>query len=238
MSATLHILSSGSAANGYIIRADNDVLILEAGIPFKECSKALGYDISKVQAVICSHQHSDHTKYISQYKTHGLRVYCTPEYAPTADCYYMMLGLRYVFGKFKITPVEVPHGDCQCYSYVIDHPAFGRLLFATDLERFPYNLQGVNTLMVECNYSDDIRVDAMLNGTELRAQSRNHMEIGETIATINRLKSPELSSVILLHLSDNLSDAEGFKKRIWAECGVHAEVAEKNKTFNLQKEDF
>lgn len=238
MSATLTVLASGSSANGYIIQADNEVLILEAGVPFRECAKALGHDISQVKAVICTHGHIDHAKYIPQYKAHGLRVYCTPEYAPTADCYYMIVGLRYVFGKFKVTPVEVPHGECQTYAYVIDHPAFGRLIFITDAEKFPYQLQGVNALMIEANYSDDIRVDAMLNGAELRAQSRNHMEIGETIRTINRLKSPELSSVALLHLSNGLSDAEGFKKRIFNECGVHAEVAEKNTVISLAKADF
>ena len=238
MSATLTVLASGSSANGYIIQADNEVLILEAGVPFKECNMALKGDISQVKAVICTHKHFDHSKYIAQYKAHGLRVYCTPEHAPAADCYYMTLGLRYVFGKFKVTPVEVPHGECQTYAYVIDHPAFGRLAFITDAEKFPYQLQGINTLMIEANYSDDIRIDAMLNGAELRAQSRNHMEIGETIATINRLKSPELSSVILLHLSNGLSDAEGFKKRIFAECGVNAEVAEKNIVISLAKADF
>ena len=145
---------------------------------------------------------------------------------------------KYHFGGFTAIGLEVPHGDTPNMAYVIDHPSFGRLCFITDAERFPYQLQGINTLMIECNYSDDIRVNAMLNGAELRAQSRNHMEIGETIATINRLKTPELSSVILLHLSDCLSDAEGFKKRIFNECGVRAEVAEKNKVFSLAKADF
>lgn len=238
MSATLTVLGSSSRGNGYLLDANGEQLIIECGVPFKECAKALGHDISHVRAVICSHQHTDHAKYISQYKAHGLRVYCTPEHAPTADCYYMMLGLRYVFGRFKVTPVEVPHGECQTYAYIIDHAAFGRLAFITDAEKFPYKLQGVNTLMIEANYSDDIRVDAMLNGAELRAQSRNHMELGETIRTINRLKSSELQSVALLHLSDALSDSEGFKRAIREQCGVNAEVAEKNKIFILQKEEF
>lgn len=92
--------------------------------------------------------------------------------------------------------------------------------------------------MLEANYSDEICVDAMLNGAELRAQSRNHMELGETIRTINRLKSHELQSVALLHLSDALSDSEGFKRAIREQCGVNAEIAEKNKVFILCKEEF
>lgn len=238
MGGRLTVLASGSSANGYIIQADNEVLILEAGVPFKECAKALCHDISNVRAVITTHGHIDHAKYIPQYKKHGLRVYCTPICAAVFDCYYMRTDCRYIFGGFKVSALKVPHGDCQCYSYVIDHPSFGRLAFITDAESFPYALKGCNHILCEANYSDDIRIDAMLNGAELRAQSRNHMEIGETIRTIKRLKSPELSSIILLHLSDGLSNAEDFKRRIFNECGVKAEVADENKTFVLRKEEF
>ena len=145
---------------------------------------------------------------------------------------------KYHFGDFIVIPLRVVHGDCPNFAYHITLPDGQTLLFATDLERWNYNYKSITHLAIECNYSDDIRVDAMLNGAELRAQSRNHMEIGETIATINRLKSPELQSVVLLHLSDSLSDAEGFKKRIFSECGVNAEVAEKNTVISLAKADF
>lgn len=145
---------------------------------------------------------------------------------------------KYHLGSFIVIPLRVVHGDCPNFAYHITLPDGQSLLFATDLERFGYNVKGINHICIEANFSDDIRIDAMLNGAELRAQSRNHMEIGETIATINRLKSPELSSVILLHLSNGLSDAECFKKRIFNECGVRAEVAEKNIVISLAKADF
>ena len=145
---------------------------------------------------------------------------------------------KYHLGGFTVIPLRVPHGDCPNYAYHITLSDGQTLLFATDLELFGYNVKGINHICIEANFSDDIRIDAMLNGAELRAQSRNHMEIGETIRTINRLKSHELVNVVLLHLSDNLSDAEGFKKRIFSECGVHAEVAEKNIVISLAKAEF
>lgn len=145
---------------------------------------------------------------------------------------------KYHLGGFTVIPLRVIHGDCSNYAYYITLPDGQTLLFATDLEKLNYNFKNINHLAIECNYSDDIRVDAMLNGAELRAQSRNHMELGETIRTINRLKSHELQSVALLHLSDALSDSEGFKRAIREQCGVNAEVAEKNKIFILQKEEF
>ena len=168
-----------------------------------------------------------------------MTVYSNADVASDFDCVIALDPMKkYHFGGFTVIPLRVIHGDCPNFAYHITLPDGQTLLFATDLERWNYNIKGINHLAIECNYSDDIRIDAMLNGAELRAQSKNHMEIGETIRTINRLKSPELQSVVLLHLSDNLSDAEGFKKRIFSECGVNAEVAEKNKAFVLQKEEF
>ena len=57
MNAILTVLASGSSANGYIIQADNEVLILEAGVPFKECSKALKYNLGGVRGMCVSHAH-------------------------------------------------------------------------------------------------------------------------------------------------------------------------------------
>ena len=239
MSATLTILASGSSANGYTIQADNEVLILEAGVPFKECAKVLDYDLKGVVGCCVTHAHKDHSAYIKQYQQHGLTVYSNSDVASDFDGVVALEPMRkYHFGGFTVIALRVPHGDCPNYAYHITLPNAQTLLFCTDLEQFNYNIKGINNLAIECNYSHDIRVDAMLNGAELRAQSRNHMEIGETIATINRLKSRELSSVILLHLSDQLSNAEDFKKRIFSECGVHAEVAEKNIVISLAKADF
>lgn len=239
MSATLTVLASGSSANGYIIRADNDILILEAGVPFKECAKVLNYDLKGVVGCCVTHAHKDHSAYIKQYQQHGIPVYSNSD---VADAFIGVAALepmrKYHLGGFTVIGLEVPHGDTPNMAYVIDHPYFGRLCFITDAERFPYQLQGINTLMIEANYSDDIRINAMLNGAELRAQSRNHMELNETIATIKRLKSLDMQSVILLHLSDGLSDSEGFKRRIFEECGVRAEVAGKNMRFLLRKDDF
>lgn len=168
-----------------------------------------------------------------------MTVYSNPDVASDFDGVKELEPMKkYHLGGFMVIPLRVVHGDCPNFAYHITLPDGQTLLFATDLERLGYNIKGINHICVEANFSDDIRIDAMLNGAELRAQSRNHMEIGETIATINRLKSPELSSVMLLHLSDGLSDAEGFKRRIFNECGVNAEVAEKNSIFSLEKDEF
>lgn len=239
MSAKLIVLGSSSRGNGYLLDCGDESLIIECGMPFKALAETTQYDISKVKAAICTHKHKDHAAYIKQYQQHGIRVYSNEEVsAMFANVAPMQAGRKYHVGKFVIIGLDVPHGDCQCFCYIVEHCSLGRLLFATDLENFPYIITKCNHICIEANYSEDIRVDAILNGIEQRAQSQNHMELNEVIAVIKRHKTSGLQSVVLLHLSDGLSDADGFKTRIFDECGIHAEVAEKNTTLILSKEDF
>lgn len=229
MNATLTCLSSNSSGNGYSLDANGEQLIIECGVPFKECAEKLNYEIGSVVGVICSHRHSDHFKYAKQYRKHGLCVYSPSNLTPNR---------KYRFGEFSVIPLQVPHGDCVCFAYVIVLPDGQKCLFATDLTEFPYSIKGLHQIFLECNYSEEIRVNAVLNGADVHSSSQTHMELNTCIDTINRLKSPQLQQVILLHLSLSLSDSEAFKRAIRKQCRVNVEVASKNTEFILCKDDF
>ena len=53
----LTCLGSSSNGNCYILQNEDEALILEAGMPFKEVKKALDFNISKVRGVCISHEH-------------------------------------------------------------------------------------------------------------------------------------------------------------------------------------
>lgn len=57
MSATLITVGSGSSGNNYILDCDGEKLILEAGVPFKECAHMLNFDLENVRAVLTTHGH-------------------------------------------------------------------------------------------------------------------------------------------------------------------------------------
>lgn len=56
MSATLHIVSSSSQGNGYLLKVDDESLIIECGMPAREVFKLLDWRIDGVAACICSHR--------------------------------------------------------------------------------------------------------------------------------------------------------------------------------------
>ena len=55
--AILKILSSGSHGNSYILECDNEQLLIELGISWKDILKGLDYNLTKVRACLVSHQH-------------------------------------------------------------------------------------------------------------------------------------------------------------------------------------
>lgn len=55
--AKLITLGSSSVGNCYIIDCDNEQLIIELGVSWKDILKGLDYNLTKVRACLVSHQH-------------------------------------------------------------------------------------------------------------------------------------------------------------------------------------
>ena len=50
-------VGSGSDGNCYFLKGDDEVLILDCGIPFIEVKKALGFNIRQIKGVVVTHEH-------------------------------------------------------------------------------------------------------------------------------------------------------------------------------------
>lgn len=55
--AKLKILSSGSQGNFYVIECNNEWLIIELGVAWKEILRYLNYNLENVVGVCVSHSH-------------------------------------------------------------------------------------------------------------------------------------------------------------------------------------
>ena len=53
------VMNSGSSGNGYSIETDDgNILLLECGVKPREMLKAIGFQTSKVDGCLVSHEHS------------------------------------------------------------------------------------------------------------------------------------------------------------------------------------
>lgn len=144
---------------------------------------------------------------------------------------------RVQIGGFKVMALPVEH-NVECYGYVIDHPDMGRLVFYTDTKSFNYKIPNVNFILGEVNFSDNVILDNLCDGYDVRSQYDNHMSLDTAIGVIRRLYSPELSKVICCHLSSSNADISEIRRRFKSELGIDVDFAESGKTFRLESCEF
>ena len=232
---------SGSSGNCYIIRTSCDFLIVDLGVRFRDILAAINYGegIRNVRGCLVTHVHQDHSSYIPDALMYRLPVYSCAEVAEKwPGVAVLEHGHRYRMGGFTVMPLHVPH-NAENYAYVIDHPETGRILFATDLVRFPYTVRNIDTVMIEANYSDGMLVDRLCSGADVRSRPDNHMSVDEAEATLVRLYGPQMKRVVLIHLSDGNSDERAFLEQIGAalpSCKVYA--AERGMEIPIGKDEF
>lgn len=238
--AKLTVLSSSSDGNSYLLSCGEDSLLLDLGVDFKKVLKAVDYDIRKIKGCLCSHIHVDHTKHLPDALKYQLKVYSCKSVADKFESVKILkIGHKYRIGSFYVQTLPVPHGDCECYAYIIDHEDMGRLLFATDLSDFPYKVKGCNHIMLECNNSLDAIVDNMIEGHFNRAASDTHLDMEDCFEVLHRLETPELQNVILIHLSNRNSNEDIIRKELSEQFPViNTYIADKKLTIELSKNDF
>lgn len=54
---SLKTISTGSKGNAYILKNNDDILLLDLGVTEKEIKKAIGFKISDVAGCVVSHEH-------------------------------------------------------------------------------------------------------------------------------------------------------------------------------------
>lgn len=216
----LKVLGSSSAGNCYILESDNEALIIEAGVPFKEVKVALGFNVRKIVGVVAGHSHKDHSGYIDQYK--GICLIYKP---------YDVMTPYERFGNFFIKAFQLVH-DVECYGFYIEHPDIGSLIYASDTEYIKYRFKNINHILVEANYSDDLIDNGAVNREHVL---RGHMSLQTALDFISTNDNPALRNVVLLHLSDNNADSTQFlqKTKETVKYGAECYIAEKGLEVDL-----
>lgn len=212
-------LSSGSKGNCYILDAEKGALVIEAGIPFLEVKKAIGFNVSKVSALLVSHTHKDHSKYTAEYERAGIAVFKPYE----ADEEYQ----KKAYGRFTVTSFPLVH-DVPCRGFLIGHPDIGRLLYASDTEYIKYRFTGLNHMLIECNHETELVSDEAHN---FEHSLTGHMSLETCKGFVAANSNANLKNVVLCHMSDKnineeraLAEVSGITKANVFSAHTHREV--------------
>lgn len=250
---TLKCLGSSSSGNGYILETENEALLIECGKPLLNIKKALNWNISKIVACIVSHKHQDHSKHLPEVIKAGIKVMAVSDVinrlhpAHRRFCKELKPTQGYKVGGFKVFTFELQHANndctpCPCLGFVIEHDDMGKLLFVTDTMMMKYRFNGINHIMIEANYEDEILDYNIENGiTEAWQKSRllaSHLELNQTAKILQGFDLSAVSNVVLLHLSSRNSDAPMFKSIIEQAIGLPVNIAKPGLTLTLSQQPY
>lgn len=224
---------SSSAGNAYRITDGNTPLLLEAG-KYKDLQRALSFRVSELAGCLISHEHGDHSMAAKDLIRAGVDIYTSQG---TADALKLsghhirpVSSLeQFTVGTWTVLPFDVQHDAAEPLGFLLANTAGDKLLFATDTYYIKHRFVGLTHIMVECNYSirtlnQNIaagRVPAVLKSRLLR--SHFSLENVKDFLRANDLQ--QVREIHLLHLSDNNSDEELFKREIMALTGKQVFVA-------------
>ena len=201
----LNVLGSDSNGNCYVLQNDKEALIIEAGVRFSEVKKALKWQLSKVVGAVITHEHNDHAKYVRDFVSNGITVLALPSVfkAKGIDSLSFRKEIEpmhgYIVGGFKVFAIPVCH-DVPCVGFIIEHEDMGRMLFVTDTMMLEYRVPGLNHILLEANYAEDI-LDTKIEAGSVPLSMKprlihSHMEIETTkgILRANDLSGSERDS--------------------------------------------
>jgi len=220
--AEIKCLASGSSGNCYTVDDGSSRLMLDCGISWKQVQRMLDFKTHEIGAALLSHSHGDHAAYVKDAIKAGITVYTSPE---TIDA----IGIashrikpvraleQFKVGGWTVLPFDTVHDVPGSLGFLLVSKG-EKVLYLTDTAYCRYRFDGLTHIMCECNYSLDIlreNVEAGIVPAELKNRLlKTHMSLETAKGLLNANDLRRVREIHLLHLSNDNSHAERFKREV------------------------
>lgn len=230
MALVLHVLASGSKGNATIVE-DSDsgrAILIDCGInrsSFIERCRAVGFNPRRIEGILLTHEHSDHTK--------GLRVLLRalakkkirpPIYTSTAiaqasreiksitGIFYLQdleEGIDFSCAGFRIYPFLTSHDSVQSFGFRVEDKQGDALGFITDSGIIPAPareyLENCRILALESNYDHHMMIKGSyhFNVRKRIMSDKGHLSNRQAGEALESLLCNKLEQVIAMHISEN-----------------------------------
>lgn len=239
----LKVLASGSKGNCYILESPTGTLIIECGVKYKDILQGLNFNLSEVVGCLISHAHLDHSKSAKDLMKAGIDIYTGKETIEALGLAGHRANIveplkQFTIGNFKILGFPIEH-DVEGLGYLIQYEPTGeKLLFLTDSYYSKYKFNGLNYIMIECNYIketlDQNIADGYIDQTMKPRLLQSHFSLENVKEFLKANDLSQCREIILLHLSDRNSDAERMIREIEELTGITPKVADKGLEVELE----
>jgi len=226
----IQIHATGSKGNAYTIIDDDQRILIDPGISFKKLMQACKFKLAIYDFCLVSHEHKDHSKAIPDLLRLGKNCYMSQG---TRDALGLMHsgaliaadGISFERSGWRVLPFATQHDAAEPLGFLIQTPSGKKIVFATDTYYIKYKFSGVTHWMIEANYSEAyLKENTALADSVKRRIRESHFEIENVKAFFGAQDLSSTQAIYLIHLSEDNSDAEQFKKEVEAVIGVPVTV--------------
>ena len=237
----LKIINSNSRGNAYILESNTESLLIECGVRFDLIKQALHFNLGTVVGCLVTHEHGDHCKGIYELTHSGINVYAT-----SGTCEMLVnkwkanphrihprhTELPFSLGSFRIIPFKTIHDTKEPCGFLVHHPDCGVVLFLTDTVFSPYTFKGLNQVIVEANYCEEILEEKRQAGATIEMLRdrviESHMSLQNCKDLLRANDLSQVQNIVLIHLSDSHSHAVRFKAEVEQVTGRTVHIADKD----------
>lgn len=247
----LKTIGTGSKGNAYILETNTEALLIECGVKISEIKKAIDFNVSKIKGCVITHEHLDHAKYANDLIKQGIDIYATTGTLKALKINTQNHRIQEFskdindnwnnqkIGEFTIKPFDINHDAAEPVGFLIHHPECGTTLYLTDTSYSNYIFKGLNNLIIECNYSEQIIENKLIGKEFLRDRIiGSHMSLETLLELLKKNDLSKVNNIVLIHLSDSNSNAIEFKNIVRKTTNCNVIVSEANQTMNFDKTPF
>lgn len=230
-------LGSGSRGNATLVELGGKRLLVDAGLSAKELAcrlEAAGADPAKIDGVLLSHEHVDHTRGVDRFsRKHGVPVFCSVDTLEAMDrspvhfasWHPLAQGECLDLGTVTVEPFPVPHDAVRPVGFVLRAEGL-QVGIATDLGHVTAEvverLRGCDVLMIESNHDDRMLMEGPYPWHLKRRVSGmyGHLSNREAAAVLLDTVRAGCRAVVLAHLSEKNNTPELARRAADAALGA------------------
>ncbi len=219
------VLSSSSSGNSAFVSAGRTRLLIDAGLSRRETVarlSAIGEDVNRLDAILISHEHSDHvsglpvlSRTIERNRGSKIPIYITEPtaraldwngYEPLQELF--QAGATLDLGDLTVATFTLPHDAADPVGFRFGAPGVS-LGFVTDLGYIPdsikFHIRGCDFLLLESNHDlEMLKVGPYPWSVKQRVMGRKgHLSNDVVSDYITEEIEPGTHTVVLAHLSEN-----------------------------------
>ena len=223
-------LGSSSSGNSTLIKSEDYQILIDAGLSAREMEKRLeflGYSPVDIDAILLSHEHSDHCKGAGIFaRKYDIPVRANPPtfaMSPIGNVRFeeFITQKEFTIGNLRIMSYPVPHNAVEpvCFTISDDKHTLG---FATDLGRVTRLIENVmfdkDILIMEANHDEEmLRTGSYPEFLKKSiASSDGHLSNRQTAAAVSDLVTEKTRTVVLIHLSEENNTPEKAEHEVRA----------------------